>query len=298
MEKLRRIYSKISVAWNNNKLISVVGILILIAAIYFIHHLSEHTGNKQEFGIPYLNETQFVAGIITILSIIFVIATLLQSKSLYEADLLVKFDEKYESREMSDNLRLLRNISSLPAFGDVRHLVRSDMHNEDKPLPLQIKGRFWSSHAGADEARRAVKFYFINALDLYLEGKISQKIMRRICNKSGITILFNVVEPMEAYLNPKYDYTKFRLIMMLTTDIWREHKKTDDYFASDQAAASTTKSDFTNAQTLNNLIHKMESLENTLKSELASLNHSIRNVEDALRTKMEAEHKGSDKDPA
>lgn len=282
MEILHRFFSKVSVAWNNNKLISVVGILILIFSIYFIQYISEHAKPENGSSVPYLDETQLVAGIITILSIIFVIATLLQSKSLYEADLLAKYDEKYESQEMCDNLRLLRDFSSVQEMRDVCHLVRTDRYNEDRPLPIQKKGRFWESIDGVDKARRAVKFYFINALDLYLEGKISQEVMRRICNKSGILTFFNVVEPMEAYLNPEYDYTKFRRIMMLTTDIWREQKKTDMHFAT-SSAATTTSASPSYKQTLEDLIRKIDSLKTNLERELAALNATIKNIENTLR---------------
>lgn len=284
MEILHRFFSKVSVAWNNNKLISVVGILILIFSIYFIQYISEHAKPENGSSVPYLDETQLVAGIITILSIIFVIATLLQSKSLYEADLLAKYDEKYESQEMCDNLRLLRDFSSVQEMRDVCNLVRTDRYNEDRPLPIQKKGKFWESINGVDKARRAVKFYFINALDLYLEGKISQEVMRRICNKSGIHTFFNVVEPMEAYLNPRYDYTKFRRIMMLTTDIWREQKKTDMHFAT-SSAATTTSASPSYKQTLEDLIRKIDSLKTNLERDLAALNATMKDIEKNFRHK-------------
>lgn len=66
-----------------------------------------------------------------------------------------------------------------------------------------------SSSSDADIARRHVKFYFFRALRTYEAGFISKKFLKEIGNVDGINILFDIVEPLEAQLNAKYDKASF-----------------------------------------------------------------------------------------
>lgn len=60
-----------------------------------------------------------------------------------------------------------------------------------------------------DRARRYVKFYFKSIFDLYKKGKIDKQILKEILDKNGLTLLFDVVEPLEYMLTPHYDYKFF-----------------------------------------------------------------------------------------
>lgn len=222
MNMLSRLLMGFKTSLLNNKVLATVCLLMMIVPFLCIYHMGD------EFKTNWGDRTQFVAAVVTIVSILFVIATLRQTQSLYEAELLMKYDEKYGSPEMSDALRVLRKVAFLPAFANCN--TRSASYNPDSGLGVSVPYGSVSSVDGADAARRLVKFYFINVLDYYRSGKISQDVARRIFNKTGITLFFSVVEPMENCLNSKYDYTKFREIMMLSSDIWKKQKQSDIVF--------------------------------------------------------------------
>ncbi|MBN2688417.1 MAG: hypothetical protein JXR85_09625, partial [Deltaproteobacteria bacterium] len=50
-------------------------------------------------------------------------------------------------------------------------------------------------------ARRQVKYYFFSAYDLYKRGFISPETMKIICDREGMDLLFDVVEPLEKLLH-------------------------------------------------------------------------------------------------
>lgn len=179
--------------------------------------------------IPNLKQLGTMAAVVTVLSIVFVIATLKQQQSLFEAQILNEYNKEYMDKEMLDFVRVLGAMSSRDRtkYGKWRapecNLCQIPNFHPDDDYQ-------WTKEE--DNARRKVKGYFIDVLDLYLEGKISREIFRRIVNKSALTLLFDVVEPMEWYLNEDYDYTKFYKIMLIAGDIYQEQKKTDANFRS------------------------------------------------------------------
>lgn len=193
-----------------------------------------------------------ISSLVTIFSIVIVYATLKQTQSLFEAEIMNNYNIEYESDEMYDNLRILRELSTtLPFQTDgsrsvdnnenkipeifktetpwVRMKPLSDnelnnLSNKDKEAYLLNRKQ--------DRARRKVKFFFINSLDLYEKGKLSLYVFERIIDKSGISLLFNVVEHMEYHINENYDYGKFYRLMLISSRICKKEIKTDKNFSA------------------------------------------------------------------
>lgn len=179
--------------------------------------------------IPNLKQLGTMAAVVTVLSIVFVIATLKQQQSLFEAQILNEYNKEYMDKEMLDFVRILGAMSSRD--GNKYGSRRTPEHNLCQ-IPNFNPDEDYQWTEEENNARRKVKGYFIDVLDLYLEGKISREIFRRIVDKSALPLLFDVVEPMEWYLNEDYDYRKFYKIMLIAGDIYQEQKETDNNFRS------------------------------------------------------------------
>lgn len=87
-----------------------------------------------------------------------------------------------------------------------------------------------------DKARRMVKNYFSSALELYRCGGISKKTLRVVCDIDAITLLFNVVEPMECIINEEYKFDVFYDLMKVVKNVYARkvkdaaaHKKTSHF---------------------------------------------------------------------
>ena len=183
-----------------------------------------------------------IASGVTIISLFFVYETLRQSKSLHEAEVMDRYNSKYESSEMYEDLRILSDLDKVMNLSSYR--THKDNPNS---IPEGIKKEVWlrmdkvtnSSEPWSKEehlnhrqdvARRRVKFYFLSALDLYENGRLSLYVFRNILRKSGISLLFSVVESMEYSINPNYDYGKFYHLMLLMSGVVNGEKKTNEHF--------------------------------------------------------------------
>lgn len=87
-----------------------------------------------------------------------------------------------------------------------------------------------------DRARRFVKNYFSSALELYLCGGIGRRTLRVICDTDAITLLFNVIEPMESITNEGYKFDVFYKLMKVIKDVYaakveksKNHNKVSHY---------------------------------------------------------------------
>lgn len=206
---------------------SLGGLILLVISIYFLVYaimtvFHKHTNNDEAFCTAIATLGSFVA----ILSIIFTIATLKKTQSLFEAQMLNEYDDKYGAEEMCKDLRILIAFSGKKENEAVFREKRTPKNNPRKGHIFVPDDHFmWPK--SVDSARRRVKFYFINPYDLYMEGKISKSIFLRIINKTGITVFFDVVEKLEYLLNPKYNSEKFCNIMLLGKKIYKKQKKSD-----------------------------------------------------------------------
>lgn len=206
---------------------SLWGLTLLVISIYFLVYaistvFHKNTNNDEAFCTAIATLGSFVA----ILSIILTIATLKKTQSLFEAQMLNEYDDKYGSEEMCNDLRTLIDFGRKK---ENEHIFREKRNPRNNPRKNHIffpdDNFMWPK--SVDSARRRVKFYFINPYDLYMEGRISKSIFLRIINKTGITVFFDVVEKLEYLLNPKYDSEKFCNIMLLGKKIYKKQKKSD-----------------------------------------------------------------------
>ena len=172
-----------------------------------------------------INVINSLAALATILSLVLVLMTLQSTKRINETQLLFQYDELYFKKEMQQYLRILREFHSKYENTFEPH---RDERNQISGDDFMTDGLSWCECI--DTARRQIKSYFINALDLYLEGMISTRVFLRIIDKNAITIFFDIVEPMEWNLNRDYDHTKFEKIMTLAYPIYTKYKKSDRNF--------------------------------------------------------------------
>ncbi len=180
-------------------------------------------GSSYGDGKAFCTAIGFLASSVGVLSIIFTIATLKKTQSLFEAQMLIDFDKQYAKPSMVASLRELGSFSRSEANRYVFMEHRNDDYNPESRCIFTPQDNFrWSREI--DAARRDVKFYFINTYDLYMEGKISRSIFLRIINKSGIVLFFDVVEKLEYFTNPDYDSHKFYHIMLLAGEIYTKQK--------------------------------------------------------------------------
>lgn len=137
-----------------------------------------------------------------------------------EAQLLSNYNDKYFNDDMR---KAIENLNSFKKSNKAYfYLHRAPWNNEQDGACFVSSRRLYipdEVHA----ARRLVKGYFINALDLYEHGMLTEKLFMEILNKDGIVTLFHVVEALEWHHNPDYDASKFYRMMKYASTIYRKH---------------------------------------------------------------------------
>lgn len=163
--------------------------------------------------------------IFTIASAIFTGASIISFAHLHESKTMNSFQHSYAKPKMARALRTL--VDYRTANGDFFriHRVASMNKNSRLVLPGVMAPNHWEEDV--TDARRHIKFYFINALSLYVSGAISHTTFRRIVDKSAICVFFDIVEPIESMLNPFYNHTAYYQLMLLCSDIYRLHEEHD-----------------------------------------------------------------------
>ncbi|HEX8211704.1 MAG TPA: hypothetical protein VF584_16135 [Longimicrobium sp.] len=81
------------------------------------------------------------------------------------------------------------------------------------------QGEEWAHQV--DLARRAVKVYFVRAHRLYETGYASKKFLRAVATVDGLSVLFEIIEPLEYALNPVYDAQRFESLRRLCAPVGR-----------------------------------------------------------------------------
>jgi hypothetical protein len=141
------------------------------------------------------------------------IASLLSARATRHASdgqLFTLLHEKYATDEMLWAVRTLREWESTQGpnrfakWGDA--LLRGDERAK------QI-----------DRARRYVKFYFFLPLRLYDGGLVKKRFVREVCRVAGLYTLFDVVEPLDKALSPKYDCVRYEKLRNICGTVWVEH---------------------------------------------------------------------------
>ena len=110
--------------------------------------------------------------------------------------------------------------------------VRTDKDNDNERITISNPSTFvtptqrsvpWTNDENL--ARRIVKNYFSSALELYRCGAISKKTLRVICDIDAVTLLFNVIEPMELIINEEYKFDVFYDLMKVVRNIYAQKVK-------------------------------------------------------------------------
>lgn len=142
----------------------------------------------------------------------------------FEGALISKHFEDYSKPEMAIYLRTLSKMRSRQ-YSFFR-LHRTPFNTTPFPMGAPLCQQVEQS-SEEEKARRALKFYFLKALDLYTSGRISRSSFTRLVDQSAISLFFDVVEPVEASLDPIYEATAFHHIMLLAGDVYLKHKLFD-----------------------------------------------------------------------
>lgn len=109
---------------------------------------------------------------------------------------------------VASNIFVPPTFTAREAGTNVKPNVNIDIYRDDDKKVLRLP---WTEDE--DGARRLIKHYFLNALELYRAGNIGHEKFLAICNKCSKGLLFSTVEIMENILNAKYDDKKFEELM-------------------------------------------------------------------------------------
>lgn len=211
-------WPRIKMADTKLVLLLIFVVIICISAYAFLPTLCELCNVSEHFDELKKHEkgTQFYLSLLTFIiaafSILFAYYQFNLAKSTIEAQVILHFNSIYANSELLKHLQTLGAFYKNPANKVFITAKRDKASNLLKPLNIDTNNDFhWSPEV--NEARRVLKNYFFDILELRKTNYISNGIFNRACAKSGITLLFEVVEPLEEYLNPSYDYSKFYYMM-------------------------------------------------------------------------------------
>ncbi|HWA00540.1 MAG TPA: hypothetical protein VG841_09540 [Caulobacterales bacterium] len=136
--------------------------------------------------------TAALTGISTIAAAVAAGASLRQAKiaqSVHEADLFVRFVERYRSPQMNAALKRLATWWKENGREGVRAWNEARLRREPDALAV-------------DDARRTVKAYFESVALLFQKGFVSRHFAVSAVDHGGIDVFFEVGEPLEAAINP------------------------------------------------------------------------------------------------
>ena len=233
-------------------LVTFLGVLVLMGAYDFIAYKWADSGNVGKecllrFSYVHISVLMaFVASVFSFLAIV-VTAKVNETMSLHS------FNNRYGDDKMLGAVRLVSDVGNRwkcdlearkskeasPFDTPPKAHNRSEKCNPKSRIAIENMKTFvtdsdryfpWTDEE--DKARRAVKNYFSSALELYRCGAISKKTLRVICDTDALTLLFNVIEPMELIINEQYKFDVFYDLMKVVKDVYarkvlesKAHKK-------------------------------------------------------------------------
>lgn len=167
---------------------------------------------------------EVITHIIALVSAAFLAASVWMGARLHEASLISKHYDMYAQPEMARAMRRLMGF--LREYKDDFRIHRTPVHNQPHCINAsQNRSLKWPQDV--DDARRKIKFYYFDAVDLYTSGKISRSSFKKLIDQSAICVLFDVIEPMEYMLNPVYDARRYYRLMLLFPSVYSNHKVYD-----------------------------------------------------------------------
>ena len=210
-------------------------VLLFFGAYDFLakHWFDAANANKECFiRFSYVH----IGALISFIGVIFAFLAIVVTAKVNETMNLHSFNLRYGDDQMLvavrtigeverrwNNLRKAGVLSGASPFDTPPDAVlRSDVQNINGRISISNYGKFvatddrfkpWTEEE--DKARRLVKNYFSSALELYRCGGISKKTLRVVCDTDAVTLLFNVIEPMEFITNEEYKFDVFYDLMKI-----------------------------------------------------------------------------------
>jgi len=108
-----------------------------------------------------------------------------------DGQLYIKMMERYSSSDMVDALRTL---------GSFHKNIENNFHNDLKIWNDQRLGGEKSA-LKIEEARHKVKYFYRDIMQLFQAGYLNEQLTKRILNTGGRRIFYDLVLPMEKYVN-------------------------------------------------------------------------------------------------
>lgn len=224
--KIERAYYRIRI-WSVRCKIVLVPLLILVGLFFMCAAFSGK--NLTDFSSWVLvgmdkNNEHITFDVVAAFSAVVMCASAWLASSLYEGNIINEHYKVYSQPSMADNLRRLIKLRN-------KHYDDFRIHRTPFDTCLQGLDAYHSQNFSwgdkEDGARRNLKFYFYNAVDMYVSGRISFASFRRLVDQSAICVFFDVVEPMECMINPIYGARRYHMIMLFAGDIYLKHKMYD-----------------------------------------------------------------------
>ena len=157
-----------------------------------------------------------------------------------------KHEEIYSSSMFNESARTLAEFVQSGVLSEV---VISTRTPEGKPYFREGVSRSYEDRKAdfkcntqLQNARRFIKFYFLNAYTYYKNGYITLPALRTIVDKTSFVMLFQCIEPMEWILSKSYDKKPFEELMCLCSDIYKKHQPIADELNLQRKRQSKTSS--------------------------------------------------------
>lgn len=238
MFRLERVLQSV-LAW----VLFIIFIIITSIGAILYFNLSDSLVNikNQDWFNPMKNIFEICSAYLTPIAVFFAAVSIRSTLSTSEASFIYEADNHYGTCEMLASLRVLKKFKKEHAPGSGSSWVLEDKYRTDKNNPQgRIQVKTFKIPSKVNKARRQVKFYFKSLYALYVHGKISEKVLKIILDKSGIRFFFEVVEPLESCLNPDYDYKPFYDLMCLSKSHYKKHSMSNinDYLIEDNELPS------------------------------------------------------------
>ena len=150
-----------------------------------------------------------------------------QGKKTLEVANVSRINAYYASDEVFDALHKLGELSNQHA--DLLRNVKENHNNKGYKVPLSAEEKEALIKMHQLESRK-IKFYFLNILKLYENGYLSNKSFHMLMDKNGISLFFDVIEPMEYLKNTEYDQKPFEKIRKLCYDLYEKYSESNKGF--------------------------------------------------------------------
>lgn len=202
----------------NNLLIIVLSMAISIVVVGGIYQANEIEMNTT---------CEIIQTVLMLITALAAIWGFRQGKKTLEVANASRINAYYASDEVFDALHKLGELSNQQA--DLLRDVKEKHNNKGYKVPLSAEEKEALIKMYQLESRK-IKFYFLNILKLYENGYLSNKTFHMLMDKNGISLFFDVIEPMEYLKNTEYDQEPFEKIRKLCYDLYKKYSESNKGF--------------------------------------------------------------------